>query len=179
MVKGLPGTPLISRDENDEQKAHQITLTQRTRSRALSAASRLIPSLQSNWNGHKTLTRFMSPKWPKSGSSWSLAWAWAATVPISSFALGWVGEGTERTSIQLSKSNVMIPLPLPGAIHKRRVEHRLAPLPSIRRGCVNIQIPKKTDPQWLLGMLDACSRYHVRRKPHLLIPSCIGITFQF
>ena len=35
-----------------------------------------------------------------------------------------------------------------------RIEHCLAPLPTIRGGRVDIQVPEETDSQWLTGMSD-------------------------
>lgn len=63
-----------------EKMTYQMAPTQRTLSRALSAASRSTPSLYRSWKGHSNSI--------KGGQLPSAIWARAATVPTSSFALG-------------------------------------------------------------------------------------------
>ena len=59
------------------------------------------------------------------------------------------------------------------------VEHRLTPLPSIGRGCVNIQIPEKTNPQRLLGILDTDTRNNPFGQTYLSVSSWACIISKF
>lgn len=92
---GDPGSERLG-SVTERSSASQIALTQRTLSRALSAANLSTPSLYNNWKGQSNSNK-LEP-WP------SATCVLAAIVPTSSLALECVGEGTERTSVQFNKS---------------------------------------------------------------------------